>query len=360
MLIVMSCVAAILCASASTKIFAQGTTPDIATIVQSLKFRRDAVTSLRAEYLMEYVVSPQQADYLQQANRKVYGDVPMPRYIEDYNRVAACRLVSKGEMWREDITEEYPGTTQAEPLQHFRAFDGERYYAYNDDGAMGLIAGDKEAIDAASHRFAAAMNGAHFLGLHFPLDTLEDLQKLGAIFKIVGQEQVLGQSCIKCIAVAHPQAEEHIRVTLWLVPNKNYISVKSKVEFATQDPRTRKWQGSAVVRTVTALEELSNGMFVNKVLQEDQFASKDSGALHWEQSIRFTLGNIQINKKYSQSMFTPEFPPGTLVEDRIMSPGRLEVVGPDFRGPRENMAKGEKLTPEGLEGTPVPQISDTP
>jgi hypothetical protein len=266
-------------------------------------------------------------------------------------------------MWREDITEEYPGNSQGEPFQHFRAFDGERYYAYNDDGSLGLIAGSKEEIDAASHRYAVVTNRSYFLGLSSPLDALESLQKAGAAFKIAGREQIEGQNCIKCVAVARPpgRTDGLVRVTLWLVPDKDYIAVKSKVEFATQNLQTRKWQGSAVVRTVSALEKLPNGMFVNKALQEDQFASKDSGALHWEQSMRFTLGSIQINGKYSQSMFTPEFPPGALVEDRIMSPGRLEVVGPDFRGPRDNMVKGEKLAPEeNLEEAPIPQISATP
>lgn len=347
------------------EVTAQNAEPDWTVVLRTLQAQRDAVSSIKAEYLLESILSPELAQESREANHKTFEvdkargniskDAVEPRYVQDFQRVATCRYQHQGDLWREDIVEAYPGGEQGELLSHFRGFDGEKYYAYNADRFQGIIAPSSDALYPVTHRFTAVTDGSRFLGMREPVDLLESLSKKGISFRIVEQEQVNGEQCVKYLATNLIRNELHARTTIWISPVKGHSIIKRKEEIFGKDPQRQIWNASVTITNIFALEKTPNGSYVNKILQQDYFKTKQDGKLHWQNSYRFTLDNVQVNAEIPRAVFAVEFPPGTRIEDRILSPGRIGIVGAEPQVAANNMARGGKPKPEALDGTPASQ-----
>lgn len=342
---------------------AQNVQPEWAVALRTLQARRDAVGTIKAEYLLEYSLSPElekeyeQADAAALERAKANGDVTANSItIKDkYDLVSTCRYQRKGDLWREDVSEVYPGGPEGGLLDHFQGFDGEKYFAYDATRSHGIIAPTALDIRAVTGPYANVSNGIRFLGLSEPVDSWEEGQKMGATVRLIGQEQVNGEQCVKYLSKSQAANGLRSRSTIWISPNKGYAVIKWEGEVFAKNPQSQLWNVSLTVGNTFALEKTADGTYVNKVFEQDEFTTKHDGKLHWERSWRFTLANLQLGAEIPRSTFAAQFPPGARIVDSILSPGRINVVGAEYGMAAEQMSKGIKIKPEALSGTSAPQ-----
>lgn len=237
-------------------VMAQNAQPEWAVALRALQARRDAVGTIKAEYLLEYSLSPEleqeyeQADAAALERAKANGAVTANSITikEPYDLVSTCRYQRKGDLWREDVSEAYPGGLAAELLDrsqevygsefvpttssrtpllnHFQGFDGEKYFAYAAARSRGIIARTAEDIKAVTGTYANVSNGIRFLGLSEPVTDLEEGEKFGAPLRPGGQEQVNGEPCVKYVAKSLTPNGLHGRYTIWISPRKGYAVIK--------------------------------------------------------------------------------------------------------------------------------------
>lgn len=344
----------------SWKALSQDTTPDWSTVLGALQAKRDAVTSMKAEYLMQYSVSPEtqqrynritlEAFKRDQAKGDIAANVPEP--VEVYDRVATCRYQSKRDLWREDVGEAYPASPSGKLLNHFHGFDGEKYYAYDADRIYGIIAATINDMLAGTSRYQNASNGNRFVGIEEPVGSLQKAQDIGLTFKTIGNEVVNNEPCVKYQLNVQSQPGTLTRNTVWVNPSKSYSVIRWRSEILKRASEESPWNSRVTVGNALKLEKTAAGIYVNKVYQEDIFESEEDGKLHWIDSRSFILSSIELNPKLPASTFDVQFPPGTRVEDYILSPGQLSVSGADPTFLPKTVSQGAKIKPEPLAGTP--------
>lgn len=341
--------------------------------------------AIKAEYLLEYSVSPEleqeynQSDCAVFERAKAAGDIAATATMlhQDYNQVATCRYQRQGNLWREDVSEAYPGGLAAELLDHsqefygsefvptpssrtpllnhFEGFDGEKYFAYAAARSRGIIARTAEDIKAVTGPYANVSNGIRFLGLSEPVTDLEEGQKFGVTLRPSGQEQVNGEPCVKYVAKSLTPNGFHTRYTIWISLSKGYAVIKWQSEIFVKKPQSQLWNASVTIGNAYTLEKTASGVYVNKVYKEDEFRTKGDGKLHWQDSWRFTLANLQLGAEIPRAVFAVQFPPGARIMDTISSPGRINIVGAEFGTAAEQMSRGTKIKLEALNGTSAPQ-----
>lgn len=345
------------------RVVGQTSAPQWSDVVHALQRKRDAVKSLKAEYLLLYSISPRKEREYNNAGTEAFkrakanGDIALGSVDEKeiFDRVATCRYQRKGDQWREDIGEAFPASSSGRLLNHFRGFDGERYYAYDAGRAYGIIAGSPMETISGSDRYQNVTYGVRFLGLEEPVNSLQEAEELGLNFVPKGTETVNNEICVKYQLSVENQSGVLTRNTVWVCPSKDYCIVRWIAESFRRPSSTRTLGATVTIGNASALQKTSSGTYVYKVYQEDQFQTGEDAKLHWKDSHQFVLSSVELNPPLAASIFNIEFPPGTRVEDSIINPGILTASGADPSYLPKSFSQGYKLKPEPLEGSSLPQ-----
>lgn len=309
-----------------TCVCSQALVPDWPTVFKALQFRRDSVKSLEVVYRHElYFTSSQDKERLDSL-KKVYEGYPIPTRELITNRVYTSYLAKKDNKWRFETTEVFPGADDGRPYRNYAAFNGQKYFAYEDSRQLGRVGASFQDLHMDSD---LTQTDVLELGLINPLNQVEGTPpSFQDAFKFQGKETINGEECLKYVSHGKPNIL-NCNFSIWVSPSKGFAVAHYQLDLFGGDTKYPN-SGSIQIYDVEKFVEADKGFFVAAKAKREYYEVHE-GKPDWVSTTGFSLDSIKINPELSESLFEEHFAPGTKVSDSAHK-GAIKVIGGDYSG----------------------------